>query len=61
MYSNAFLRRVTSAKPGQLGVDFWIRFGTFVFVALLSLLSVQFPGINSFLFSWLKPALESVK
>jgi len=27
----------------------------------LSLLSVQFPEINNFLFSWLQPALQSIK
>jgi hypothetical protein len=61
MYANPLLSRITNTKPGELGLDFWIRLGTFVFVPLLSLLSVQFPEINSFLFSWLQPALQSIK
>jgi|HubBroStandDraft_5_1064220.scaffolds.fasta_scaffold01761_2 hypothetical protein len=61
MYANPLLSRITNTKPGELGLDFWVKLGTFVFVPLLSLLSVQFPEINSFLFSWLQPALQSVK
>jgi hypothetical protein len=61
MYSNPLLSRITSTTPGELGLDFWVRLGTFVFIPLLSLLSVQFPEINNFLFSWLQPALQSVK
>jgi hypothetical protein len=61
MYSNPLLSRITNTKPGELGLDFWVRLGTFVFVPLLSLLSVQFPEINNFLFSWLQPALQSIK
>jgi len=61
MYGEPLLSRITNTKPGELGLDFWVRLGTFVFVPLLSLLSVQFPEINSFLFSWLQPALQSIK
>ncbi len=61
MYANPLLARITNTKPGELGLDFWVRLGTFVFVPLLSLLSVQFPEINNFLFSWLQPALQSIK
>jgi hypothetical protein len=61
MYSNALLSRITNTTPGELGLDFWVRLGTFVFIPLLSLLSVQFPEINRFLFSWVQPALQSIK
>jgi hypothetical protein len=61
MYSNPLLSRITNTKPGELGLDFWVRLGTFVFVPLLSLLSVQFPELNNFFFSWLQPALQSIK
>jgi hypothetical protein len=61
MYAEPLLSRITNTKPGELGLDFWVRLGTFVFVPLLSLLSVQFPEINNFLFSWLQPALQSIK
>jgi hypothetical protein len=61
MFSNPLLSRITNTTPGELGLDFWVRIGTFVFVPLLSLLSVQFPEVNNFLFSWLQPALQSLK
>lgn len=61
MFANPLLSRITNTKPGELGLDFWVRLGTFVFIPLLSLLSVQFPEINNFLFSWLQPALQSIK
>ena len=61
MYSNPLLSRITNTKPGELGLDFWVRLGTFVFVPLLSLLSLQFPELNNFFFSWLQPALQSIK
>jgi hypothetical protein len=61
MYSNSMLSLITNTEPGELGLDFWVKLGSFVFIPLLSILSVQFPGLNDFLFSWLQPALESVK
>ena len=61
MYSDPLLSRITNTKPGDLGLDFWVKMGTFVFVPVLSLISVQFPEVNSFLFSWLEPALQSIK
>jgi hypothetical protein len=61
MYSDPLLSRITNTKPGELGLDFWVKLGTFVFIPVLSLLSVQFPEVNSFLFSWLQPALQSIK
>jgi hypothetical protein len=61
MYADPLLSRITNTKPGELGLDFWVRLGTFAFVPLLSLLSMQFPSINNFLFSWLQPALQSIK
>ena len=61
MYSNSLLSVITNTTQGELGVDFWVKLGSFVFIPLLSILSVQFPGLNNFLFSWLQPALQSVK
>jgi hypothetical protein len=61
LFSNPLLSRITKTTPGELGLDFWVRLGTFVFIPLLSLLSVQFPELNDFLFSWLQPALQSIK
>jgi hypothetical protein len=61
MYANPLLSLITNTEPGELGLDFWVKLGSFVFVPFLSLVSMQFPEVNSFLFSWLQPALQSVK
>jgi hypothetical protein len=61
MYANPLLSLITNTEPGELGLDFWVKLGSFVFVPFLSLVSMQFPELNSFLFSWLQPALQSVK
>lgn len=61
MHRDATLSRITDTKPGELGVAFWIRMGTFLILPTLGLLAAQFPEINSFLFSWLEPAAESLK
>jgi hypothetical protein len=61
MHRDSTLSRITNTKPGELGGDFWIRLAAFVAVPLLSLLVAQYSEINNFLFSWLQPALESLK
>jgi hypothetical protein len=61
MYTNPLLGRITNTKPGEFNLDFWVKLGSFVFIPLLSLVSVQFPEVNNFLFSWLEPALQSIK
>jgi hypothetical protein len=61
MFADPLLSQITNTKPGEVGLEFWVRLGTFIFIPLLSLLSVQFPAINGFLFSWLQPALQSIK
>jgi len=61
MYANPLLSLITRTVPGEVGFDFWVKLGSFLFVPLVSLISVQFPELNSYLFSWLQPALQSVK
>lgn len=61
MHRDATLSRITDTTPGELGSDFWIRLAAFGAVPLLSLLLSQYTGFNNFLFSWLQPALESLK
>jgi hypothetical protein len=61
MHREAVLSRLTSTQPGELGVDFWVKFGSAAAIPLLSLLATQFPEINQALFSWLTPALDAVK
>jgi hypothetical protein len=45
----------------KLGVGFWVRFGTFTTIPLLSLLILQFRALNNALFSWLEPAVSALK
>jgi hypothetical protein len=61
MHQDATLSRITDTTPGELGIDFWIRLASFLAVPLLSLLSVQFPAITNFLFSWMQPALQAFR
>jgi hypothetical protein len=61
MHRDATLSRITDTKPGELGMDFWLRMGSFVLIPTLGLLAAQFPEINDLLFSWLEPAMQSMK
>jgi hypothetical protein len=61
MHREVILSRLTSTEPGELGLDFWIKFGSAAALPVFSLLAAQFPSINQFLFSWLEPALQAMK
>jgi hypothetical protein len=60
MHRDATLSRITDTNPGELGLAFWLKMGTFILVPTLGLLAAQFPEINGFLFSWLEPAMQAV-
>jgi hypothetical protein len=61
MHREVILSQLTSTKPGELGLDFWIKFLSAGALPVFSLLASQFPSINQFLFSWLEPALQAMK
>ncbi|HKV24885.1 MAG TPA: hypothetical protein VJN93_09875 [Candidatus Acidoferrum sp.] len=61
MHREAILSHLTSTEPGELGLDFWIKFLSAGAIPVFSLLAAQFPSINQFLFSWLEPALQAMK
>lgn len=61
MHRDSILSLMTSNTPGELGWDFWLKLGSAVAIPVFSLLAVQFPEINQFLFSWLEPALQAAK
>ena len=61
MHRDAILSRLTSTNAGELGWDFWLKFISAGAIPVFSLLAVQFPEINKFLFSWLAPILQSTK
>jgi|HubBroStandDraft_6_1064221.scaffolds.fasta_scaffold14562_2 hypothetical protein len=61
MHRDPILSRLTSTTSGELGWDFWLKLASAGAIPVFSLLAVQFPEINRFLFSWLEPALQAVK
>ncbi len=61
IHRDSILSLVTQTKPGELGIAFWLRMGTFVALPLLSLLVSQFPALNNVVFSWLEPAVDALK
>ena len=61
IHRDSILSLVTQTKPGELGMEFWLRMGSFVALPLISLLVSQFPTLNNALFSWLEPAVSALK
>jgi hypothetical protein len=61
IHRSSILSLVTRTKPGELGLEFWLRIGGFAALPLLSLLVSQFPALNNALFSWLEPAVNALK
>jgi hypothetical protein len=61
VHRDSILSLVTQTKPGELGIAFWVRMGTFVALPLISLVVSQFPTLNNALFSWLEPAVNALK
>jgi len=58
---DATLSRITNTEPGELGLGFWVRYGSFLGVPILGLLVAQFPAITDFVTSWIAPSLNAVK
>ncbi len=61
VHRDSILSLVTQTKPGELGIEFWLRMGAFVALPLFSLLVSQFPSLNNAVFSWLEPAVNALK
>ncbi len=61
MHRDETLSRIANTPSGQLGGTFWLRMVGFVGLPLISMLAVQFPSISKFLFSWVEPAMRSVR
>jgi hypothetical protein len=58
---DATLSRITNTAPGELGLGFWLRYGSFLGVPILGLLVAQFPAITDFVTSWIEPSLNAAK
>jgi hypothetical protein len=61
MHREAVLSRLTDTEAGELGWDFWVKFASAAAIPVFSLLAILFPAINQFLFSWLEPALKTMR
>ena len=61
MCRDATLSHITNARPGELGLDFWLRMVTFGIGPWLGLLTTLFPSITDFVFSWVQPGAQAVK
>ncbi len=61
MSRDATLSHITNTKPGELGVDFWVRMLGFGVGPLLGLLTTLFPSITDFALSWLQPSVAALK
>ncbi len=55
------LSHITNTKPGELGIGFWVRYGSFIGVPIIGLLVAQFPAITDFVTSWIEPGLNAAK
>jgi hypothetical protein len=58
MNRDATLSRISNTKPGDLGLDFWLRLAGFTALPLISFIGSLFPELGGFLFSWL-PAINA--
>ncbi len=61
MHRDTTLSLVTDTKPGELGVDFWMKLIAFGAAPVLGLLATAFPEFAGTLFSWVQPGLNSIK
>jgi hypothetical protein len=55
------LSNITNTEPGKVGLDFWVRFASFIGVPVLGMLVAQFPAITDFVTSWIEPSLNAAK
>jgi hypothetical protein len=55
------LSRITKSTPDKLSGAFFLRAAGYLGVPLITVLASQFPSLSRFLFSWIQPALETMK
>ena len=61
MFRDTTLSHLTNTKPGELGVEFWLKLLSFGIGPVLGLLATVFPQLSDSVLSWLLPSLSSVK
>jgi len=60
IHRDSTLSNITDKTPGELGRDFWLRMAGFAAIPLFALFASQFPSLNRFIYSWLRPAIEAL-
>jgi hypothetical protein len=61
MDRDAIMSRITDTNANELDKTFFFRVVQYGSLPLLTVLASQFPTINNFLFSWVKPALQALR
>jgi hypothetical protein len=61
MHRDPTISLMTNTKPGELGVEFWLKLVGFAAGPFLGLLATIFPELTNFIFSWVQPSLASVR
>jgi hypothetical protein len=61
MHRDSTLSHITRTQPGQLGISFWMRIGSFVALPVFSLLVSNYPELGNIVYSWLAPALHALQ
>jgi hypothetical protein len=61
MHRDTTLSHLTNTKPGELGVEFWLKLLGFGAGPLLGVLTVIFPELADVVVSWLQPGIQSLR
>jgi hypothetical protein len=61
MCRDATLSRIADTKPGELGIDFWVKMIAFGAGPALGLLTTLFPSMTDFIVSFLQPGAQAIK
>jgi hypothetical protein len=52
---------IANTKPGQLGLEFWLKLATFLIGPVIGILTTQFPSIADSVLGWLQPGMDAIK
>jgi hypothetical protein len=61
MERDSILSRLSATEPGKLSVEFYLHLATYGALPLFALIAAHFPSIGNFLFSWIRPGLQSIR
>jgi hypothetical protein len=61
MHRDKMLGYIAETDPGNLGGEFWLKFGTYALAPVVSLIAAQYPEIGNAILSLVQPALGALK